>query len=76
MASVRQNYNNVRAPVISSAYKYFVKPTLGLAAPVKKKEEMVNALLLIFATDPASIEMDDEEEEGNLADVEIDNIEV
>ena len=29
--------------------------------PVTKKEEMINALLLIFATNPANIEIDDEE---------------
>jgi len=48
---------------------------LGLAVPVKKKEEMINAILLIFATDPAAIVIDEDEEEGDLADAVNDNIE-
>jgi hypothetical protein len=71
----RQNYNNVRAPIIPSAYKYFVKPTLGATVPAKKKEEMINALLLIFSNDPAAMEIDDVEDEEEFADNEEDNIE-
>ena len=63
-----QKYSSVKAPVISSAYKHYVKPTLGLTVPVTKKEEMINALLLIFATNPANIEIDDEEFEEENAD--------
>jgi hypothetical protein len=52
-----------------------VKPTLGSTVPSKKKEEMINALLLIFATDPATIEIDDVEDEEEEAEYEEDDIE-
>ena len=51
-----------------------MKPTLGATVPAKKKEEMINALLLIFSNDPAAIEIDDVKDEEEFADNE-ENIE-